>query len=63
MICEICGSRKEVRRFFGMMQRNYYTECRKCFEKVMEIGLQMMGKPKSEWKNAIEQEWKMGAEK
>ena len=35
MTCDICGSKKNVKAFYGYMQKQWYKECRSCFEKAM----------------------------
>lgn len=37
MKCEICGSRKDVRKWYGMLNGRYYTECRQCFLKAVTL--------------------------
>ena len=32
MKCEICGSKKDVKAFYGYIANRYYTECRQCFD-------------------------------
>lgn len=53
MRCEICGSRKDVRKFFGYVYGRSYTECRKCF-------LLVMSKCGAKDKGEIEEEWNRG---
>jgi hypothetical protein len=35
MKCEICGSKKNVKCFYGPIENRFYTECRACYEKAM----------------------------
>lgn len=53
MKCDLCGSKKDVRKFYGVIKQKYYKECRECFEKVMAKTLY----PKEVW----EREWVRGA--
>ena len=37
MICDICGSRKDVRKWYGMLNGRYYRECRQCFLEAVKL--------------------------
>lgn len=56
MKCDLCGSEKNVRQFAGI--RGKYTECRKCFEKAMKLGVSMLGGKLT--KEILESEWNRG---
>jgi hypothetical protein len=56
MRCDICGSRKDVRKWWGMLKGRYYTECRQCFLKAVKLY-----NPNST-QEAIEAEWARGSE-
>lgn len=60
MKCELCGSKKNVRKFYGFMHNKFYTECRKCFEKAMDYAAKMQGTTYT--KEEIETEWNSGTE-
>ena len=52
MKCDICGSKKDVRKFYGFIHRKYYKECKQCF-------LQIMAKRNAS-KAEIDAEWDLG---
>lgn len=54
MTCDICGSKKNVKAFYGYMHKQWYKECRDCFDKAMA----RTPLPKE----LIEAEWKRGKE-
>lgn len=56
MKCDICGRKKDVRRFASLFKNRLpYCECRRCFEKAMKtMGLKN--------KELLEKEWNRGKE-
>lgn len=56
MKCDVCGSKKDVRYFKGLLiYKDGYTECRRCFDKIANSKF-ARGVPKNE----IEDEWNRG---
>lgn len=58
MRCDLCGSKKNVRAFYGYLKKTYYKECRECFEKAFIYGCKMGNVPYT--KEDIEKEWNRG---
>ena len=56
MKCDICGRKKDVRRFTSLLKNRLpYYECRRCFKKAMKaMGLKN--------KELLESEWNRGKE-
>lgn len=49
MTCDICGCKKDVKAFYGVIKGMWYKECRSCFDKIMDnAGVSAEGKEK-EW--------------
>ncbi len=61
MTCDICGSKKNVRQFYGFVKGKSYKECRKCFEAVMN---RFASSTRMEMtQDDIEYEWNLGKSK
>ena len=59
MTCDLCGSKKNVRQFYGLIKGRAYKECRRCFELSMHLGFPHMKLTQED----IESEWNSGKSK
>jgi len=59
MTCDLCGSKKNVREFYGFIKGKTYKECRRCFELSMKLGNPYTKLTQED----IESEWNSGKSK
>lgn len=50
MTCDICGSKKNVKAFYGYMRKQWYKKCRDCFDKAMARTPLPEALKEAEWK-------------
>lgn len=61
MTCDLCGSKKNVRQFYGYIKGKSYKECRRCFEIAMQLAFG--GSNIDITQDDIESEWNRGKTK
>lgn len=59
MTCDICGSKKNVKAFYGLVHKQWYKECRDCFDKAMArtpLPKELIEAEWERWKEKLERE-------